>query len=237
MPLVPTPLSTKVYSAVVLPITRTRTFSFSAAQATALFASSLLSSTTKDPYAGAKSSPSETFSSATPMVLPTHILNIASATPPAPTTFALSALPSRISCSTSARLSFVLVAGGISALVASLGACAALAPSAPLAPAPSAPLTLALEPALFSVAAGSTSKTTLPAALNSGLVTFSMSPTAVAKLTSVGGTSRSLKVPLMLSLPPMAPTPKSSCAASAPNRLPTGLPQRSGSPCNLPKYS
>ena len=76
-----------------------------------------------------------------------------------------------------------------------------------------------------------------PTFLNSGLVTRSMLPTAVAKLTRVGGTSRSSKEPDMESLPPMEPTPRSTCAMRAPSSDPAGLPQRSGTSFSLPKYS
>ena len=76
-----------------------------------------------------------------------------------------------------------------------------------------------------------------PAALNSGEMTSPLTPGAMAKLTSVGGTSRFSKVPLMESLPPMAATPKSICASSAPSRAASGLPQRSGAPVMRSKYS
>ena len=48
-----------------------------------------------------------------------------------------------------------------------------------------------------------------PASFSSGEVMRSILPIAVAKDTSVGGTSKSSKEPDMESLPPMAPTPKS----------------------------
>ena len=76
-----------------------------------------------------------------------------------------------------------------------------------------------------------------PAPLNSGDVTRSTGPTAVANDTSVGGTSKSSNDPLMESLPPMAPTPRSTCAMSAPSTAATGLPQRSGTSRNFSKYS
>ena len=95
--------------------------------------------------------------------------------------------------------------------------------------------------ALATLAASGASKQTqassCPEAFSSGDVTRSMSPTAVANDTSVGGTSRSSKLPDMESLPPMAPTPKSTCAMSAPSRADTGLPQRSGSSRSFSKYS
>ena len=79
--------------------------------------------------------------------------------------------------------------------------------------------------------------TRCPAPLNSGETTFSIDPVATAKLTRVGGTSRSSKLPDMESLPPMEPTPKSTCAMRAPRTEATGLPQRSGSVRRRSKYS
>ena len=76
-----------------------------------------------------------------------------------------------------------------------------------------------------------------PAAFSSGEVTRSMLPMAVAKDTSVGGTSKSSKEPDMESLPPMAPTPKSTWAIRAPSTAAIGLPQRSGSWRSFSKYS
>ena len=49
------------------------------------------------------------------------------------------------------------------------------------------------------------------------------------KQISVGGTSMCSNVPLMLSLPPIAPSPKPICAYSAPRSAERGCPQRSGS--------
>ena len=49
---------------------------------------------------------------------------------------------------------------------------------------------------------------------------------AMAKLTRVGGTSLSLKEPLMLSFPPMEGTPNSFWATKAPKSAAAGLPQR-----------
>ena len=65
--------------------------------------------------------------------------------------------------------------------------------------------------------------------MNSGEVTRPTDPTAVAKLTSVGGTSSCSNEPDMESFPPMDPTPKSTCAMSAPRTDAIGFPQRSGS--------
>ena len=76
-----------------------------------------------------------------------------------------------------------------------------------------------------------------PAPLNSGDVTRSIEPTAVANDTSVGGTSSCSKLPDMESLPPMAHTPRSTCAMSAPSTAAAGLPQRSGSSRSFSKYS
>ena len=76
-----------------------------------------------------------------------------------------------------------------------------------------------------------------PASFSSGEVMRSILPMAVAKDTSVGGTSKSSKEPDMESLPPMAPTPKSIWAMSAPSTAAMGLPQRSGSWRSFSKYS
>ena len=58
-----------------------------------------------------------------------------------------------------------------------------------------------------------------------------------AKETSVGGTSRFSNVPLMESLPPMAPMPSSICALYAPRSAEKGLPQREPSLPGCSKYS
>ena len=58
-----------------------------------------------------------------------------------------------------------------------------------------------------------------------------------AKDTSVGGTSSFSKVPLMESLPPMAPMPRSIWARKAPSRAAKGRPQRLESRPGLGKYS
>ena len=76
-----------------------------------------------------------------------------------------------------------------------------------------------------------------PASLNSGDRTSPALTGAMAKEMRVGGTSRSLKVPDMESLPPMAARPKSSWALSAPSRAAKGLPQRSGSLRSFSKNS
>ncbi len=81
------------------------------------------------------------------------------------------------------------------------------------------------------------STTAWPGPLSSGLVTWSARTTSTAKATRVGGTSRSLKVPLMESLPPMAGAPRASSACRAPSRAAKGLPHRAGSSLGLPKYS
>ena len=88
-----------------------------------------------------------------------------------------------------------------------------------------------------SYAAGAMRTMRLPACLNSGEVTRSTEPTAVANDTNVGGTSNCSKLPDMESLPPMAPTPRSTCAISAPSTAAAGLPQRSGSSRSFSKYS
>ena len=79
--------------------------------------------------------------------------------------------------------------------------------------------------------------TALPDFLNSGLSTRRVLPTAVAKLTSVGGTSSPSKLPDMLSLPPMEAMPSPICASSAPSSAAIGLPQRSGCSPMCSKYS
>ena len=58
-----------------------------------------------------------------------------------------------------------------------------------------------------------------------------------AKETRVGGTSSSLKEPLILSLPPMDGAPYPICAVIEPSRAAVGLPQRFGSSFSLSKYS
>ena len=76
-----------------------------------------------------------------------------------------------------------------------------------------------------------------PASLNSGDSTSPARMGAMAKEINVGGTSRSLKVPDMESLPPMAAAPKSSWASRAPSRAAKGLPQRRGSSRSFSKNS
>ena len=58
-----------------------------------------------------------------------------------------------------------------------------------------------------------------------------------AKLTRVGGTSSSLKLPDMESLPPMEGTPSSFWARNAPRSAAAGLPHRSGTSRSRSKYS
>ena len=70
-----------------------------------------------------------------------------------------------------------------------------------------------------------------------GYTTSSTLPVATANEISVGGTSRSSKEPDIESLPPIAPTPRSTCAISAPRTAATGLPQRSASSRSFSKYS
>ena len=79
--------------------------------------------------------------------------------------------------------------------------------------------------------------TELLAFLNSGLCTSRVLPMAVAKLTSVGGTSRPSKLPDIESLPPMDAMPRPIWASSAPSRAASGLPQRSGLSFICSKYS
>ena len=52
-------------------------------------------------------------------------------------------------------------------------------------------------------------------------------PTPIAKDISVGGTSIFSKLPLILSLPPIAPTPKPICAYNAPSNAERGCPHLS----------
>ena len=78
----------------------------------------------------------------------------------------------------------------------------------------------------------------LPAFLSSGEITVLPEATSTAKLTSVGGTSISLKVPDMESLPPMEARPSSTCASYAPSSAAKGWLQRRGfSSSILRKYS
>ena len=58
-----------------------------------------------------------------------------------------------------------------------------------------------------------------------------------AKLTRVGGTSKSSKEPDILSLPPIAGSPIPIWAESAPNSAAAGWPQREGTACSRGKYS
>ena len=76
-----------------------------------------------------------------------------------------------------------------------------------------------------------------PASLNSGESTSPAWMGAMAKEISVGGTSRSWKVPDMESLPPMAAQPSSNWASRAPSRAAKGLPQRVGSSRSFSKNS
>ena len=64
-----------------------------------------------------------------------------------------------------------------------------------------------------------------PSCFNSWLTASEAFPGATAKETSVGGTWRSLNVPLMESLPPMAPRPRAACIWNAPRRAAAGFPQ------------
>ena len=58
-----------------------------------------------------------------------------------------------------------------------------------------------------------------------------------AKEMSVGGTSRSSKVPLIESLPPIEPMPSPIWASKAPSRAASGLPHLLPSCFGDPKYS
>ena len=79
----------------------------------------------------------------------------------------------------------------------------------------------------------------LPAALNSGDDDVCRPlPVAIAKETSVGGTSRSSKLPDIESLPPMARDAQAHLGHQArPAAAADGLPQRSGSSRSFSKYS
>ena len=66
---------------------------------------------------------------------------------------------------------------------------------------------------------------------------FLTSSVVTAKDINVGGTSISSKVPLIESLPPIAPTPSSFCALNAPRTAAIGLPHLFGSFISLSKYS
>ena len=70
----------------------------------------------------------------------------------------------------------------------------------------------------------------------SWLTIFLTGAVTAAKDTRVGGTVKSINVPLMESLPPMAPISSSFCALYAPSRAATGLPQDSLE-CKRSKYS
>ena len=76
-----------------------------------------------------------------------------------------------------------------------------------------------------------------PAFFNSGVMTSCSFATSTANDTSVGGTSISLKVPDMESLPPMEGSPKPICASYAPRSAAKGWLQRFGSSLILRKYS
>ena len=77
----------------------------------------------------------------------------------------------------------------------------------------------------------------LPGQSNTSEIILSSVVTPVANEISVGGTWIFSKVPLMLSLPPIAPVLSPSCASIAPRSAASGSPQRSGSEPNRLKYS
>ena len=79
--------------------------------------------------------------------------------------------------------------------------------------------------------------TVCPPALNSGETMSPQRAVVTAKEISVGGTSRSSKVPLMESLPPTAATPMSIWALKAPSTAERGWLQRFPSLPGWPKYS
>lgn len=76
---------------------------------------------------------------------------------------------------------------------------------------------------------GRNTDTVAPACLKWFATTSEVCAVVTAKETSVGGTVMSSKVPLMESLPPIAPTPNCSCASSAPRSAASGFPQRTAS--------
>ena len=75
-----------------------------------------------------------------------------------------------------------------------------------------------------------------PAALKSADTALLPSITPTAKETSVGGTVLSMKVPLMLSLPPIAGRSRASSVVKAPSSALNGWPQLLAS-CSFGKYS
>ena len=79
--------------------------------------------------------------------------------------------------------------------------------------------------------------TLLPAYLNSGEIALSAFITSTAKAARVGGTVLSIKVPDMLSLPPIAGISSSCCAQRAPRSALNGRPHFTLSLPRLSKYS
>ena len=91
-------------------------------------------------------------------------------------------------------------------------------------------------PVSLSSGAG-TYKTRDPAFLNAAEMVLDAFVMATAKLTSVGGTSKSSNEPDILSLPPIEGMPSASCACMAPKSAAAGFPQRSGLSYKRSKYS
>ena len=77
----------------------------------------------------------------------------------------------------------------------------------------------------------------LPAFLNSGVIISFSFATSTANETNVGGTSISLNVPDILSLPPIDGRPNPICASNEPRSDANGWLQRRGSSVILLKYS
>ncbi|MPM66490.1 hypothetical protein SDC9_113397 [bioreactor metagenome] len=85
--------------------------------------------------------------------------------------------------------------------------------------------------------AADTKTTLLFALLNSEDTIFSALFVATANATTVGGTLKSLNVPDILSLPPIAGIANSLCACNAPKSAAKGFPHFSDSLPSFSKYS
>ena len=86
-------------------------------------------------------------------------------------------------------------------------------------------------------ARGRTRHTVKPLPGKAAPITRRESTAQAAKAIRVGGTSISSKLPLMLSLPPIAGSPHRRWTVSAPRRAARGRPQDSGPRSVRPKYS
>ena len=76
-----------------------------------------------------------------------------------------------------------------------------------------------------------------PASLNSADTTFAAFSTPTANETSVGGTSKSPKLPDIESLPPIAAISRAICTSYAPSNAANGLPHLEESFPSFSKYS